>query len=360
MPNAAERPDPRRNAYGRLLSASFFLVCVVMLGATAYFQLGEGRWSWFDCFYMTIITLSTVGFGETLPGMDGVPEARMVTLGLIVLGSGTLLYFISNFTALVVEGDLQGILRDRAMQRRIDKLKNHIVVCGVGNTGEHVVRELVDVGTPFVIIEANAERVRVMASDLGVDLLHVVGDATDDHSLEAAGVNRSCGVIAALHDDKDNLFVTISARHLNPNARIVAKAVESSTIPKLRRAGADSIVSPNQIGGLRLVNEMIRPTAVEFMDRLLRTDERLRIEDVALPKGCNLEGHTLAEAAIRETGALVLAVKEPDGSYAYNPGGNHRLEAGASLVVIAHTDDIARLRDGLKSELLLRTDIKPV
>jgi len=346
--------DPRRTVYGRLVSAAFFLACIVMLGATAYFQLGEGRWTWFDCIYMTIITLSTVGFGETLEGMHDVPEARAVTLVLIVVGSGTLLYFLSNLTALLVEGDLRGILRHRTMQRRIHRLQNHVVVCGVGNTGEHVVQELVDVGTPFVVIDANEERIVVLGQDLGVDILHVVGDATDDHSLEAAGVNKARGVIAALHDDKDNLFVTISVRHLNPKARIVAKAVEASTIPKLRRAGADAIVSPNQIGGLRLVNEMIRPTAVQFMDRLLSTDEKLRIEDVVIPDESNLIGQSLMAAAIRQTGALVLAIRHPDGSYVYNPGSEVELQAGSSLVVIAHTDDVIRLREGLAKDTLLR------
>ena len=353
-PVVQDKSDPRRNVYGRLLSAAIFLGCVLMFGATAYFQLGGGRWTWFDCFYMTIITLSTVGFGETLEGMHEVPEARAVTMALIVIGSGTLLYFLSNLTALIVEGDLQGILRNRGMQRRIDRLEGHVVVCVAGNTGEHVVGELIDVNCPFVVIDANVDRVRVLGEDLHADLLHVVGDATDDHSLERAGVARAKGVIAALHDDKDNLFVTISVRHLNPSARIVAKAIESSSIPKLRRAGADAIVSPNQIGGLRLVNEMIRPTAVEFMDRLLRTDEKLRIEDVKVPENSNLVDHSLAQCMIRETGALVLAVRHPNGDYVYNPGSDLKIKAGSSLIVIAHTDGVARLQQGLRDNSLLR------
>lgn len=350
----ADATDPRSSVYGRLLSAAFILTCVVVLGATLYYHLGEGRWTFFDCIYMTVITLSTVGFGETLDGMHDIPEARAVTLVLIVVGSGTLLYFLSNLTALVVEGDLQGILRIRRMQRRIDNLEKHIVVCGAGNTGEHVIRELLDVGAHFVVIDLDPQRIRVLGEDLGAEILHIAGDATDDHSLTGAGVERARGVIAALHDDKDNLFVTISARHLNKNARIVAKAVESSTIPKLQRAGADAIVSPNQIGGLRLVSEMIRPTAMEFLDRLLKDDRKLRIEDVRIPDVSNLVGHTLAEAEIRATGALVIAVRKPDGTFIYNPQGGERLEAGSSLIVIAHTEDVRRLRERLARDTLLR------
>ncbi len=352
-PNTLERTE--RSVYRRLQTAALALTGVVVVGSTLYYQLGEGRWAFFDCVYMTVITLSTVGFGETLEGMNDVPEARLVTLLLIVAGSGTLLYLVSTVTAMIVEGDLQGMLRAQRMQRRIDTLEDHIVVCGVGNTGEHVVKELLDVGETFVIIDANAQRVQLLGQDLGQELLHVVGDATDDHSLTAAGIARAKGVIAALHDDKDNLFVTISARHLNPRARIVAKAVEASTEPKLARAGADAVVSPNFMGGLRLVSEMIRPAAVQFLDRMLRTDRQLRIEDVVIPRDSNLVGHTLADAAIRETGALVLAVQQPnDGEYIYNPQGDLRLEPGAALIVIALQEDLARLEHGLVADALLR------
>jgi len=343
-----------RSAYRRLLSAAFILACVVVLGATAYYQIGDGRWSFFDCVYMTVITLSTVGFAETLEGMDAIPQARVLTLGLIVVGSGTLLYFLSNLTALVVEGDLRGILRARRMQKRIDHLENHIVVCGAGNTGEHVIGELVDAGVSFVVIDKDEARVRVIGDDLGTELLHVAGDATDDHTLERAGVVRARGVIAALTTDKDNLFITISVRHLNPNARIVAKAIDSTTTPKLRRAGAHAIVSPNYIGGLRLVSEMIRPQAVQFLDRLLREDNKLRIEDVEIPATANVVGHTLAECSIRQTGALVIAIRTADGKYVYNPGPDVTLDAGSHLIVIAHAEDLARLREAMLDNRLLR------
>ena len=353
VPNATSRVADR-SASARLLSAAFLLVCVVVLGATAYYHIGDGRWSYFDCVYMTVITLSTVGFAETLEGMEAIPEARALTLGLIVVGSGTLLYFLSNFTAMVVEGDLRGILRARRMQKRIDHLENHIVVCGAGNTGEHVIGELVDAGVSFVVIDQDEDRVRVLGEDLGTELLHVAGDATDDHTLERAGVVRARGVIAALTTDKDNLFITISVRHLNPKARIVAKAIDSTTTPKLRRAGAHAIVSPNYIGGLRLVSEMIRPQAVEFLDRLLREDNKLRIEDVEIPPSANIVGHTLAECAIRQTGALVLAIRRSNGEYIYNPGPDVKLDAGSHLIVIAHAEDLARLREAMLADRLLR------
>ena len=147
----------RRGAYGRLLSAAGVLGAVVLAGATAYYSVGEGRWSWFDCFYMTIITLSTVGFAETLEGHErAARSANGHGLALIILGSGTLLYFISSMTALIVEGDLQGILRRRSMQRAIGTLSRHVIVCGVGTTGRHIATELRAVGIPFVVVDSNS------------------------------------------------------------------------------------------------------------------------------------------------------------------------------------------------------------
>jgi len=300
----------RGGAYGRLISAAGVLAAVVLMGATSYYAVGEGRWSWFDCFYMTIITLSTVGFAETLEGMNEMPEARGVTISLIVLGSGTLLYFISSLTALIVEGDLQGILRRRSMQRAIEKLNKHVIVCGIGTTGRHIATELGAVGVPFVVIDKNRER------------------------------------LEALNDDKANLFVTISARALNPTARIVAKSIEPSTEAKLRRAGADSVVAPNYIGGVRLFSEMISPKAAAFLDRIVQFGSGISvgIEAIDVPAGSPLVGQRLAETDIREAGALVVAVHRADGDYVYNPGSEHLLEAGDSLIVLADSEDIAALR----------------
>jgi voltage-gated potassium channel len=337
----------RRGAYGRLISAAGVLAGVVVVGATAYYSVGDGRWSWFDCFYMTIITLSTVGFAETLEGMNEMPEARGVTLTLIVLGSGTLLYFISSLTALIVEGDLQGILRRRGMQRAIGTLNKHVIVCGIGTTGWHIATELRAVGVPFVVVDTNRERLDELNEEFEEGLLYVHGDATDDHVLELAGVERARGVISALNDDKATLFVTISARALNPTARIVAKSIEPSTERKLRRAGADAVVAPNYIGGVRLFSEMVSPKTVAFLDRIVQFGGGISVglQAIDIPAASPLVGKRLAETEIREAGALVVAVHLSDGEYVYNPGGEHLLQAGDSLIVLAESQDAAALRD---------------
>ncbi len=323
-------------------------------------MVGAGRWSWFDCFYMTVITLSTVGFAETLEGMNEIPEARVVTISLIILGSGTLLYFISSLTALIVEGDLQGILRRRSMERAIGTLSEHVILCGIGTTGWHIATELRAVGVPFVVVDADRERLDELNAEFGDELLFVCGDATDDHVLDLAGVERARGVISALNDDKANLFVTISARALNPTARIVAKSIEPSTerklkragadARKLKRAGADAVVAPNYIGGVRLFSEMVSPKTVAFLDRIVQFGGGISVglQAVDVPAESPLVGQRLAETDIREAGALVVAVHRADGDYVYNPGGEHMLEAGDSLIVLAEAKDATRLRSTLE------------
>ena len=278
-------PDPRRDLIRRLLTAFGFLLSVVSVGTIGYQQIGEGRWPLEDCFYMTVITLSTVGYEEVLEGLDTARGGRLFTTLLIITGSGTLLYFVSMLTAFVVEGDLMGVIRGNRMQKRIDQLEGHIIVCGVGSTGFHILTELVDVHDNFVVVDVNADRLRRLDEEIhDRALLYVVGDATDDHVLEQAGVKRARGLIAALHEDKDNLFATISARALNPSVRIVAKAIEMSADRKLRRAGADQVVSPNRIGGMRMVSELVRPQVVRFLDEMMRVRESehaLRLEELA-------------------------------------------------------------------------------
>src|SRR5688500_9597831 len=197
--------------YRRLYASSLVFVAVVGLSTAGYHFLGQGRWSWLDCLYMTVITLATVGFGETLPGMDQMADARIFTMFLILFGSGTVVYFVSNLTALIVEGDLKGVLRRNRMQKRMDRLEGHVILCGGGTTGIHVVEELIATQTPFVVIDTDPERLQHVVEHMGGEdkINYVVGDATDDEVLEAAGIKRARGVVAALHDDKDNLYVTI-------------------------------------------------------------------------------------------------------------------------------------------------------
>jgi voltage-gated potassium channel len=336
----------------RLLVAALWLVAVVVVGAVGFHQIGGGRWSWADCVYFTVITLSTVGFGETLHDFAVVPYTRLWTVLLIVLGSGTLLYFISTLTAFIVEGDLGGALRRNRMRKSLVQLAGHTIVCGAGTTGIHVIEELLHTHTPFSVIDTNEERLIELAERFGPDKFpYVVGDAADDEVLVAAGIERCACVVAALHEDKDNLFVTVTASALNPKARIIAKAVEVSARGKLMRAGARSVVSPTQIGGMRLASEAIRPTVTEFLDLMLRDPKKnLRIEEVTIPAESSLVGAQLKDTNIRQaTKAMVIAIRSEAGSYEYNPEPSHRLDKGSTLIVLAETVEMKKLREGIGS-----------
>jgi voltage-gated potassium channel len=347
-----EAVDQQSALRTRLFVAAGWLVGVVLVGAAGFHVIGAGDWSWGDCFYFTVITLSTVGFGETLQGMHDYAYARIWTVGLIVLGSGTLVYFVSTLTAFIVEGDLGGAIRRNRMKQEIAKLAGHYIVCGSGTTGIHVIEEFIQCHVPFIVVDRSRHRLQELEERFGTPerrFLYVVGDATEDHVLEEAGIARCQGVIAALSEDKDNLFVTVTASSLNPKARIVAKAIEVSARPKLLRAGARAVVSPTQIGGLRLASEAIRPTVVEFLDLMMRDPKQnLRIEEVTLPASSSLVGRAIRDTNIRQkTKVLVIAVRFADGRYTYNPEPGLVLEPGATLVVLAERGEMATLREGI-------------
>lgn len=338
--------EPYRSLLLRLLHGALAFASVALAGSTGYWLIGQGRWSYADCLYMTMITLSTVGYGETLAGMDVVPGARAWTMAQILLGSGALIYFISSFTALVVEGDLRGALRRSRMNHAIAALSDHVIVCGSGDTGQHVVAELVASGAAFVVVERSASVVKKIADDHGKEVLHVIGDATDDDTLLRAGVARAKGLITVLADDRDNLMVTITARALSERVRIVAKGVLDESRSKLLRAGATSVVSPQRIGGIRMVSEIVRPAVVQFLDEVLQDhDEGRRIEEIHIGPGSRLAGRRFGDVdpggAI---GAHVLAVKQVDGAWVFNPAPDRPLAEGETLLAVVPTAKAPDLR----------------
>lgn len=332
-------------SYRRLGLPALVLLCVLLAGATGYFVLGAGRWAWGECFYMTVITVMSVGYAEVLGGLAEVSGGRAWTVALILVGSASVLYFISSVTAMLVEGDLGGALKRRRMQRRIDALQGHVIVCGAGTTGIHVIEELARSTTPFVVIDIDAERLARLSSESMPGLCCLVGDAAEDAVLERAGIARARGVVSALSDDRSNLFVTVSSRALNPRLRIVAKAVEHATVPKLLRAGADAVVSPNQIGALRLVSEMLRPRVVRFLDATLRErDESLHIEELPIEEGSPLAGRELGATPLAGSAeACVIALQEPGGRFRLNPPPTSVLAPGMALIVLGHETQLAQL-----------------
>ncbi len=336
---AHPRPVDYASGYRlRLLRALFLLLAILVVGVLGY-RFMEG-WSLLDALYMTVISMTTVGYGETRALTDA---GRVFTIFLLVTSIGTAGYTISTLASFIVEGEFNRILRGRRMDRRIANLKNHVVLCGGGPTGKTIAEELHKTHTPFVVVERDADAIQQLLH-LG-DILHIQGDATQDETLLLAGIEQAKGLLAVLGEDKDNVFIVLSGRALNPKLRIVARVIEEKNVEKLRKAGADEVVSPNAIGGMRMASVMIRPTVVSFLDEMLRVkDKTLRVEEVHIDHAHALAGKTLGEADIgRRTGMLVVACKPKTGGYQFNPGAQTRLESGDTLIVIGTPEQIAAL-----------------
>jgi len=332
----------------RLITGFLALVVVVIGGSIGYYFIGDGRWPFADCVYMTVITVTTVGYGETLEGMEHVPYARAFTVMLLVFGTGSIVFFASMITAFVVEGDLRNILNASRLKKRMKRMKDHIVVCGAGSTGRHVIEELLKVGLPVIAIDLNDTELREIATRFPkAEFSYIVGDATDDDIMAQTNLPGARGFVAALSSDKDNLYLTVSARQTVPGIRIVARCAEVSHVEKIRRSGADAVVSPNFIGGMRLVSEMLRPAVVRFLDDMLRdTRVAYRIEEIQLGPGTGQIGATLREARVRERfGMTVLAIRSADNSsWTYNPDPEQKIAPGMTLVVLGSTEQVAELR----------------
>jgi voltage-gated potassium channel len=348
----------------RLLNAFIILFFLVLIGSIGFYLLGKFylptikpgvTWSFLDCLYMMMITVTTTGYGEVLAEMN-TPVIRVYTTLMLISGLVVYVHIVSSMTTFFVEGAFSRINQRRKMLKKIGNLRDHIIVCGLGDEGIHIVKELMVTKWSLVVVDIDHSILKNQKEDLKEygDLLYVHGDALDDNTLNSAGIENAYGLMSALPTDKDNLFVTLTARQMNSSLRIVSKAVDLRTSERMKIAGADTVVSTNFIGGLRMVSEMIRPQVVEFLDLMLRDkDKNLRLEEIAISTKSGLGGNRLGKAGILEEGKLmVLAVKRPlDGSYLYGPAADFILETGHILVVMGEPDSVAKLRNrivGLK------------
>ena len=327
----------------RLILILIVVLCVILAGSLGYYIIYQGENSFMDCLFMTVISLTTVGYGE-VTAVTGNVAAEIYTIILITFGMGVILYGISTLTAIIIEGELSGMLRKKKMEKEISKLKNHYIVCGGGETGRPVIAELVKNGEPVVLVEQDEESIE-RCKEVG-DLLYIQGDASDDANLMAAGIDKAAGIIVTLSSDKDNLFTTMSARMLNSRVRIISRVVSKSLEPKMRRAGANSVVSPNDIGALRMASEMIRPAAVDFLDSMLRSSRgNLRIHQINISEQSSLVGKSLEESTLKEEHQLlVLGVRHRNREMEFNPSQQLVLEKGMTLIVMGEVDDIAKVR----------------
>ncbi len=334
----------------RLIKGLISTFIAIVAGTTGYKLLGGPEWSLLDSIYMTIITLTSVGFGE-IQDLSGNPYARILTIFIILFGMGSILFLVSTVTGFIVEGELTNVFGRRKMLKEISNLKNHFIVSGVGNIGRTVVKELQQTKRDFVVVDTASEKLEKLSAM--EKILYINDDATNDEVLVNAGVHEAQGLITILPEDKDNLFVTLTAKQLNPNLRIVSKGIDEHTIRKLKMAGADSVVLSNAIGGLRMVSELIRPAAVSFLDKMLRTQKgkSYRIEEVKISANSKFIGQTLSEANLwHNTRVLLVAMKGKEGDFIYNPESTSIIRGETEIVVMGESMETKRVREWVENQ----------
>jgi voltage-gated potassium channel len=341
-PRPTAGPGPK-TFVPRLLAVLGVLLVLTVVGVTGYTTL-EG-WSFPDALYMTVITLTAVGYQEVRPLTE---VGRSFTMILLLGGITWMGLWFALITAFFVELDLKNVFRRRRMMREIGKMSDHIIVCGVGRTGRQVVEELEGHGIPWVVIEQDPSRAEDLLAAIP-DAYVIEADATQDQTLVEAGLESARGLVSCLSADTDNLFVTLSARDLNPDTTIVVRAYEKETMNKLYRAGASHVVSPNVSGAIRMASVLLRPSVVSFLDIATRSDDLdLRIEQASIPEGSRLAGQTLADAGIpQETGLIVIAVRKARGeedNVVFNPVGDTLLEPGDEVIVLGKPEQVEGLR----------------
>lgn len=317
---------------------------LLLLGGTVGYHVLEG-WPLFDSLYVTVLTLTTIGYGDVMPKTYG---GRLFTMVLALGGVFTLFYVAAEFIRAVVSGEVRALLGKQRMERTLAELKDHLIVCGYGRMGKLVCREFAAEGVPFVLIDRNEQALEDFAVPGGV-ALH--GDATSDDVLKAAGVERARALVTVVASDSDNLYITMSARLLNDKLFIVARAESEHAGQKLERAGANRVVSPYVIGGSRVAQAVLRPTVVDFIELATRTEYfDLQIEETRLAAWSELVGRTLKDSQVRERfGVMIVAIKKPSGHMVYNPPGEAPLEAGDILIALGQRrqlDELDKLASG--------------
>jgi voltage-gated potassium channel len=339
-------PNKVSTATRRLMQSIGMLLVVFLYGTLGHWLFLRESVTLAEAAFRTGVMLATINEAflatDVAPGLQ--PAFKVFMLTLVLFGIAVILYSLSTITAFFVEGELHEMLRRRKMSKEIARIKNHFIVCGGGSTGLQIACELGESRYEFVVVEIDPERIEKLQHD---GYPYVTGDALEDEVLEEAGIHRAKGIAVALPSDKENLFVTLSARQLNPALRIIAKGSDPATDRKLKKAGADTVVSPAVLGGMRIASELVRPTATRFIDKMLRDPtETTRIEEIVINERSELAGKTIVSSRFRQrTGLQIVALLEPGSeTYCYQPDVDKPLAPGTTLVVIGPTRQAAEAR----------------
>lgn len=315
-----------REVQKKLFFVLFLITVIVIYGTVGYMFIE--KINFLDALYMTVITLATVGYKEV---KDLSINGKIFTILLIFSGFGVFTYALTTGAKIIIEGEIKEAFKKRNMKKKIDNLRDHYIICGFGRMGRIIAKELRSNNIPFVIVEKNRENLPEEG-----DFLYIKGDATKDEILKGAGIERAKGLITVLSSDTENLYVVLSAKGLNPELFIVARAAEEGAEIKLKRAGADRVVSPYHIGGLRIAHTVLRPTVVDFLEFATRSEHvEIQIEEIPVQKGSILAGRTIGESDIgKGIGAIIIGIKRADGSMIFNPTSRTKIEEGDTLIVL--------------------------
>jgi len=333
-----------QRVYRRFAAPALALAGVNLIGMVGYKIIGGTQVSWLDSLYMTFITVATIGYGEIVD-LSHSPGGRIFTMAIAMIGIGVTGYMISTLTAFILEGDMNQALRRRRMHNSIAALRRHYIICGIGRVGTNVAHELETTGRHYVLIESDKEAIERYLEKYP-DALWTHADSSEDSALTEAGIEHCAGVFAVTGDDSKNLVITLSAKLLNPAARVVARCHEINYIDKIRKVGADAIVSPDFTGGMRIASSMIRPQVVSFLDEMLRADNALRVEEVHIPEGFG--ANTIGGLKLDRRAYILLAVRALD-QWEFNPADNFFIGPGNTLVVMTTPEGRKSLERSLKA-----------
>lgn len=323
------------------------LISVLIIGSAGYWYIGGGKYSVIDCIYMTVITILTIGYAEIID-LTNNSAGRLFTIIIAFTGIGTATYIFSTFTALIVEGQLKETFKNRKMEKKVKKLEKHYIICGAGRVGSVILHELYTTNRPCVIIDKDEEIIH-MVQEKYPDIIALTGDADVEEMLEKAGIKNAKGIFAATGDDNQNLVISLTSKYINPDIKVVARCLEAVNQQKMKKAGADTVITENFIAGMRMASEMVRPTVVSFLDKMLSDkDKNLRVEEIMLnPKHA---GKKIAEIGMEKfQDTLILAVVSAN-NWTYSPRGEHALNSGSSIVVVTTPGERLKLIKHLQED----------
>jgi voltage-gated potassium channel len=325
-----------------LLLSVLLALCIFLLGASGYMII-EG-WDFLDAVYMTVITLTTVGYGE-VHKISRI--GQLYTILLIFIGVAFCLYVAGSVVQFMIEGRIRTILGRRSLDKKIDQLKNHYIICGYGRIGRVLCNQLKRKPIALVVIDKNRELIPILDED---KVLYLSGDATDEANLNKAGIQRAKGLVAVMATDTDNVFLVLTARQLNPDLYIIARASQYEAKSKLQAAGANKVESPYEMGAVSMAQRIIRPTVTNFLDLAFAHKRKdIQMEEIPVNSSSDLANVMLKDSGIRQQfNLIIIAIKKPDGSMLFNPSFETVIEAGDTVIAVGQEGNLQKLEKILK------------